>query len=111
MAKRSPQRCSTNVRARLRNSSGWFSIGVPDIRQARALQSSSLRTACVPLDDGSVNAYELKSGRRRGQAKLSVAGNLLPCGRAVVVVGNGVLAVHKNGGGPSGGYKKGRDFK
>jgi outer membrane protein assembly factor BamB/tetratricopeptide (TPR) repeat protein len=63
-------------------------------------------TACVPLDDGSVVTHDLATGKSRGRLRLSIPGNLLLCGRAVVVSGNGVVAVHKNGTtGP------GRDFK
>ena len=48
----------------------------------------------------------LMSGKRRGSHKLAIPGNLLPVGRATVVVGNGSLAVHGSGG--SGAR---RDFK
>ncbi|HBP16580.1 MAG TPA: hypothetical protein DEA08_02145 [Planctomycetes bacterium] len=64
------------------------------------------RTVCVPLDDGTVVTYDLMSGKRRGSHKLAIPGNLLPVGRATVVVGNGSLAVHGSGG--SGAR---RDFK
>lgn len=53
--------------------------------------------ACIPLDDGSVALFDLQRGRQVGQTRLSLSGNLLPCGRALVVVGSGSVAVHRLG--------------
>ena len=41
--------------------------------------------------------FDLQRGRQVGQTKLSISGNLLPCGRALVVVGGGSVAVHQQG--------------
>ena len=62
--------------------------------------------ACVPLDDGTVALFDLEQGRLVGQSKLAIPGNLLPCGRALVVVGSGSVAVHRLGA-----KAPGKDFK
>ncbi|MBL4844405.1 MAG: PQQ-like beta-propeller repeat protein [Planctomycetes bacterium] len=62
--------------------------------------------ACIPLDDGSVAMFDLDRGHLVGQARLSIGGNLLPCGRALVVVGGGSVAVHRLGA-----QSPGKDFK
>jgi len=76
--------------------------------------------AVVPLDDGSVALFDLQRGRQVGQTKLSISGNLLPCGRALVVVGSGSVAVHQLGSKSQhtpgqrpgdGGQRPGKDFK
>lgn len=77
--------------------------------------------AVIPLDDGSVALFDLQQGRQVGQTRLSISGNLLPCGRALVVVGSGSVAVHQLGSkshhtpgrspGEEGGQRPGKDFK
>ena len=62
--------------------------------------------ACVPLDDGTVALFDLERGRLVGQSKLALPGNLLPCGRALVVVGSGAVTVHRLGA-----KAPGKDFK
>lgn len=53
--------------------------------------------ACVPVDNNKLVTIDLATGKRAGLFDLSNTGNLLLCGDALLVTGNGRLVAHRNG--------------